>query len=117
MSGVEFAPKVLTPRIQKSAEAPGCHGFNFFKHNGKDYIAYASYNKQTLYIIEGAADAQGVKAAMDAQKVVFEAKIAAEGNTCSAGNSGADCAVVQKDGKTYVAGHVQNVGIVVYELK
>ena len=95
----------------------GCHGFNFFKHNGKDYIAYASYNKQTLYIIEGAADAQGVKAAMDAQKVVFEAKIAAEGNTCSAGNSGADCAVVQKDGKTYVAGHVQNVGVVVYELK
>ena len=95
----------------------GCHGFNFFKHNGKDYIAYASYNKQTLYIIEGAANAQGVKAAMDAQKVVFEAKIAAEGNTCGAENSGADCAVVQKDGKTYVAGHVQNVGIVVYELK
>ena len=95
----------------------GCHGFNFFKHNGKDYIAYASYDKQTLYIIEGAADAQGVKAAMDAQKVVFEAKIAAEGNTCIAGNSGADCAVVQKDGKTYVAGHVQNVGVVVYELK
>ncbi len=95
----------------------GCHGFNFFKYNDKNYIAYASFNNQTLYIIEGAADANGVKAALDAQRVVFEVKIAAEGNTCYAGNSGADCAVVQKDGKTYVAGHIQNVGVVVYELK
>ena len=95
----------------------GCHGFNFFKYNNKDYIAYTSFSDKTLYIIEGAADASGVKDALDAKRVAFEAKIAAEGNICTSGNSGADCMVYQKDGKTYVAGHVQNVGVVVYELK
>ena len=95
----------------------GCHGINFFKYNGKDYIAYTSFSQQTLYIIEGAANADGVKAAMDAQKVVFKAKISSDSNACWAGNSGADCMVYTKDGKTYVAGHIQNVGVVVYELK
>ena len=48
--------------------------------------------------------------------MVFEAPIAAEDNTCASGNSAADCCVYQKGGKTYVAGHIQNVGVVVYEL-
>lgn len=94
----------------------GCHGFNFFKHNEQDYIAYTSFKKQTLYIIKGASSADGVKAALEANEVVFEAKIAAEGNECTSGNSAADCSVYQKDGATYVAGHVQNVGVVVYKL-
>lgn len=115
--GVMTAGKPTYQTTDFSNSYTGCHGFNFFKYNGKDYIAYTSFPKQTLYIIEGAADSKGVKAALDAQKIVFEAKIAAEGNTCGSGNSGADCAVVQKNDKTYVAGHVQNVGVVVYELK
>ena len=94
----------------------GCHGFTFFKYNDKDYIAYASFEKKALYVIEGASDANGVKQALDAKRVVFEASIAAEDNACGSGNSGADCAVYQKDGNTYVVGHVQNVGVVVYQL-
>ena len=93
-----------------------CHGFNFFKHNDKDYIAYTSFNAKKLYVIEGASSSDGVKAALEAHKVVFEAPIAAEDNTCASGNSAADCCVYQKNGKTYVAGHIQNVGVVVYEL-
>lgn len=94
----------------------GCHGFNFFKHNGKDYIAYTSQVEKKLYVIEGAASADEVQAALEAKKVVFEVSIAAEDNTCTSGNSAADCSVYQKDGVTYVAGHVQNVGVVVYKL-
>lgn len=93
-----------------------CHGFNFFKHNGKDYIAYTSYKEKKLYIIEGASSADAVKAALEAKRVVFEASIAAEDNACYSGNSAADCSVYQKDGNTYVAGHIQNVGVVVYKL-
>lgn len=94
----------------------GCHGFNFFKHNEKDYIAYTNFPAKKLVIIEGAANADGVQAALEAHKVVFEASIAAEDNACTSGNSAADCSVYQKDGNTYVAGHVQNVGVVVYKL-
>lgn len=94
----------------------GCHGFNFFKHNEKDYIAYTNFPAKKLVIIEGAANADGVQAALEAHNVVFEASIAAEDNACSSGNSAADCSVYQKDGNTYVAGHIQNVGVVVYKL-
>lgn len=94
----------------------GCHGFNFFNHNEKDYIAYTSFPEKKLYIIEGAANADGVKAALEAKRVVFEAKIAADDNSCGSGHSAADCSVYQKDGNTYVAGHIQNVGVVVYKL-
>lgn len=94
----------------------GCHGFNFFKHNGKDYIAYTSFPEQKLYVLEGAANADGVKAALETKRVVFSAPIAAEGNACYSGNSAADCSVWQNGTDTYVAGHVQNVGVVVYKL-
>lgn len=95
----------------------GCHGFNFFKVGDRNYIAYTKYSNQTLYIINGAANAAGVKAALEANDVVWSAKIAADGNGCYSGNSGADCAVrTLDDGSVLVAGHVQNVGVVVYKL-
>lgn len=91
------------------------NGFNFFKHKDKDYIAYTSFSDKKLYIIQGASTADGVKAALEAKAVVFSASIAADDNACGSGNSGADCSVYQKDGVTYVAGHIQNVGVVVYK--
>ena len=100
-----------------TADYTGCHGFNFFKYNGKDYIAYVSFADATLYIIEGASDVAGVKAALTAKRVAFEAKIKHINCGTTSGASGADCMVYSKDGKTYIAGHVQNVGVVVYELK
>ena len=95
----------------------GCHGFNFFEFGGKHFIAYTNFVSKQLVIIKGASSAAGVEAALQANEVVWTANIAASDNTCGSGNSGADCAVYQKNGKTYVAGHIQNVGVVVYELK
>ena len=95
----------------------GCHGFNFFKVGDRNYIAYTKYSDQTLYIINGTANAAGVKAALEANDVVWSAKIAADGNGCYSGNSGADCAVrTLDDGSVLVAGHIQNVGVVVFKL-
>lgn len=95
----------------------GCHGVNFFELGGKHYIAYTNFTTKKLVVIKGAASAAEVEAALQSNEVVWSANIAASDNACGSGNSGADCAVYQKNGKTFVAGHVQNVGVVVYELK
>lgn len=95
----------------------GCHGFNFFKVGGQNYIAYTKYSNQTLYVIKGAANAAGVKAALEANQIVWSWKIAADDNGCYSNHSGADCAVsVIDDNNVYVAGNIQNVGVVVYKL-
>lgn len=112
----EGKPVYVAQQWAKDPGLAGCHGFNFFKHDGKDYIAYTNFSKKKLVIIEGAASADGVQAALEAHRVVFEASIAADDNACTSGNSAADCSVYQKDGKTLVAGHIQNVGVVVYQL-
>ena len=102
---------------ENNANFAGCHGFNFFKVGDRNYIAYTKYSDQTLYIINGTANAAGVKAALEANDVVWSAKIAADGNGCYSGNSGADCAVrTLDDGSVLVAGHIQNVGVVVFKL-
>lgn len=113
----EDKPVYVAQEWTKDPSLAGCFGFNFFKHNGSDYIAYTSFTKKTLYIIKGASSADGVKAALEANEVVFSAPIAATDNACGSGNTAADCAVYQDANKTYVAGHIQNVGVVVYELK
>ena len=95
----------------------GCHGFQFFKLGGKDYIAYTNYTTKTLNVIKGTANAAGVKSALEANEVVWSTKIAANNNTQNSGNSGADCAIHVIDANNVlVAGHVQNVGVVVYRL-
>lgn len=113
---ISAMPVFVAQQWSNDPKLAGCHGFNFFKHNEKDYIAYTNFPAKKLVIIEGAANADGVQAALEAHKVVFEASIAAEDNACTSGNSAADCSVYQKDGNTYVAGHIQNVGVVVYKL-
>ena len=117
-SGIVFESKPVYEANEWATEVDykACHGFNFFKHDDKDYIAYTSFTEKKLYVIKGASSSEGVKAALEAREVVFEASIAAEDNACAAGNSAADCSVYQKDGKTFVAGHIQNIGVVVYQL-
>ncbi len=110
-------PTYIEQTWANGANFTGCHGFNFFKVGDRDYIAYTKFSDQTLYIINGAANADGVKAALEANEVVWSAKVAADDNTCDSGNSGADCAVrTLADGSVLIAGHVQNVGVVVYKL-
>ena len=99
------------------AKFQGCHGFNFFKVGGANFIAYTKFSDQTVYVIKGAADAAGVKAALEANDVVWSAKIAANDNGCNPGHSAGDCALsVIDDNNVYVAGNIQNVGVVVYRL-
>jgi len=110
-------PTYIEQSWENNANFAGCHGFNFFKVGDRNYIAYTKYSDQTLYIINGTANAAGVKAALEANDVVWSAKIAADGNGCYSGNSGADCAVrTLDDGSVLVAGHIQNVGLVVFKL-
>lgn len=109
-------PTYMTSEWDKEIDYTGAHGFNFFTHKGENYIAYTSFSEQTLYIIKGASSALEMKSALEAHEVVFEAKVSASDNACTSGNSGSDCMVYTKDGVTYVAGHVQNVGVVVYKL-
>ena len=108
---------VTTWSTEEQQNYKGCHGFNFFKLGGKDYIAYTNFAEKKLYVIKGAASAEGVKAALEANDVVWSTAINASTNGCTSGNSGADCAVrVIDDNNVYVAGQVQNVGVVVYKL-
>ena len=110
-------PTYIEQTWAEGVDYSGCHGFNFFKLGGKDYIAYTNFANKTLYVIKGAASAEGVKAALEAKDVVWSAAINASTNGCGSGNSGADCAVrVIDDNNVYVAGHIQNVGVVVYKL-
>ena len=96
-------------------------GFNFFEHNGKDYIAYvqipADRNNATLNIIEdvyGAADFQGT---LEARTGLFTADLletpAASG---TAGHGVGDCATVLVDGVRYIAIQGQNMGVALYKL-
>lgn len=96
-----------------------CYGFVPFTHNGKGYIAYTRMEtaaKGHLVIIEDATS--DLKAALEAHTVAFETPIYNTEITlsCWSGNTMANCAVAQKDGKTYVMAHQQNVALALYEL-
>ncbi len=113
----ETKPVYVAQSWNKDPNLAGCHGFNFFKVGNRDYIAYTKFSNQTLYVINGASNADGVKDALEANEVVWSTKIAAEGNACTSGNSAADCSIhVIDDNTVLVAGHIQNVGVVVYKL-
>ena len=92
-------------------------GYNFFEHNGKDYIAYVKVNTDraagSLNIIEdvnGAADFQGT---LEAKTGLETFAIPGTGN---AGHGVGDCSVAVTENATYVAAMIQNIGLAVYKL-
>ncbi len=96
-------------------------GYNFFEHNGKNYIAYvqipADRNNAVLNIIEdvnGAADFQGT---LEAKQGLFTADLletAAGAGT--AGHGVGDCATAVVDEVRYIAFQGQNMGVALYRL-
>ena len=92
-------------------------GYNFFSHNGKDYIAYvklaADRASATLNVIEdvnGAADFQGT---LEAKTGIFTAPLDGTGN---AGHGVADCATAVAGDVRYIAIMAQNIGVALYRL-
>ena len=96
-------------------------GYDFFEHNGKNYIAYVQIpkdrNNATLNIIEdvnGAADFQGTLEAK-AGLVTFDLLDAPMANG-TAGHGVGDCATAVVDGVRYIAIQGQNMGVALYRL-
>ena len=94
-------------------------GLTPFTYNEKNFIAYVSINEAggeiaKLVVIEDAEN--DLQTALNDNLVVFEANINSDGNNCGAGNTGMSCNVVTTGGKTYLFGHAQNIGFVVYEI-
>ena len=93
-------------------------GYNFFEHNGKDYVAYVKIatpdrNSATLNIIEdvnGAADFQGT---LEAKTGLVTLPVEGSGN---AGHGVGDCATAVADGVRYIAVQGQNMGVTLYRL-
>jgi len=93
------------------------YGYNFFEHNGKDYIAYVKVagdrNSATLNIIEDINGAADFKATLEAQTGLITVPVNGTGN---AGHGLGDCATVVVDGTRYIAVMAQNIGISLYKL-
>ena len=93
-------------------------GYNFFEHNGKDYVAYVKIatpdrNSATLNIIEdvnGAVDFQGT---LEAKTGLVTLPVEGTGN---AGHGVGDCATAVVDGVRYIAVQGQNMGVTLYRL-
>ena len=92
-------------------------GYNFFEHNGKDYVAYVKVagdrNSATLNIIEDVNGAADFKGTLEAQTGLFTAPVNGTGN---AGHGLGDCATAVVDGTRYIAVMAQNIGISLYKL-
>ena len=96
-------------------------GYDFFEHNGKNYIAYVQIptdrNNAVLNIIEdinGAADFQGTLEAK-AGLVTFDLLNTPMANG-TAGHGVGDCATAVVDGVRYIAIQGQNMGVALYRL-
>ena len=96
-------------------------GYDFFEHNGKNYIAYVQIptdrNNAVLNIIEdinGAADFQGTLEAK-AGLVTFDLLDTPMANG-TAGHGVGDCATAVVDGVRYIAIQGQNMGVTLYRL-
>lgn len=93
------------------------YGYNFFEHNGKDYVAYVKVagdrNSATLNIIEDVNGAADFKGTLEAQTGLFTAPVNGSGN---AGHGLGDCATAVVDGTRYIAVMAQNIGISLYKL-
>ena len=93
------------------------YGYNFFEHNGKDYIAYVKVagdrNSTALNVIEDINGAADFKGTLEAQTGLFTAPVNGTGN---AGHGIGDCATAVVDGVRYIAVMGQNIGISLYKL-
>ena len=99
------------------------YGYNFFEFDGKNLIAYtkieeANGSKARLVIIEDNAD--GLKAALDANVVVFEAPLQSDSFDVApesiTANSIGNCNVTKIGDVIYVAAHAQGLGCSVFTL-
>ena len=92
-------------------------GYNFFEHNGKDYIAYVKVAgdraSAALNIIEDVNGAADFKGTLEAQAGLFTAPVNGSGN---AGHGLGDCATAVVNGVRYIAVMGQNIGISLYKL-
>ena len=96
----------------------GCfYGYNFFEHNGVNYIAYVKVagdrNSAALNVIEDVNGAADFKGTLEAQKDLFTAPVNGTGN---AGHGLGDCATAVVDGVRYIAVMGQNIGISLYKV-
>ena len=96
-------------------------GYQFFEHNGTDYIAYVKIptdrNNAILNIIEdvnGAADFQGTLESKSGL-VTFNL-LDAPASAGTAGHGVGDCATAVVDGVRYIAVMGQNMGVALYKL-
>lgn len=93
------------------------YGYNFFEHNGKDYIAYVKVagdrKSAALNVIEDINGAADFKGTLEAQTGLFTAPVNGTGN---AGHGIGDCATAVVDGVRYIAVMGQNIGISLYKL-
>ena len=93
------------------------YGYNFFEHNGKEYIAYVKVAgdraSAALHVIEDVNGAADFKGTLEAQTGLFTAPVNGTGN---AGHGLGDCATVVIDGTRYIAVMAQNIGISLYKL-
>lgn len=92
-------------------------GYNFFEHNGKDYIAYVKVAgdraSASLNIIEDVNGAADLKGTLEAQAGLYTAPVNGTGN---AGHGLGDCATAVVDGVRYIAVMGQNIGISLFKL-
>ena len=93
------------------------YGYNFFEHNGVNYIAYVKVagdrNSAALNVIEDVNGAADFKGTLEAQKDLFTAPVNGTGN---AGHGLGDCATAVVDGVRYIAVMGQNIGISLYKV-
>ena len=92
-------------------------GYNFFEHNGKDYVAYvkiaADRNSATLNVIEDVNGAADFKGTLEAKTGLVTLPVEGTGN---AGHGVGDCATAVVDGVRYIAVQGQNMGVTLYRL-
>ena len=91
-------------------------GYNFFEHNGKDYIAYVKVagdrKSAALNVIEDINGAADFKGTLEAKKGLLTAPVNGTGN---ASHGLGDCATVVIDGVRYFAVMGQDIGITLYK--
>ena len=92
-------------------------GYNFFEHNGKDYVAYvkiaADRNSATLNVIEDVNGAADFKGTLEAKTGLVTLPVEGTGNS---GHGVGDCATAVVDGVRYIAVQGQNMGVTLYRL-
>ena len=95
-------------------------GFNFFEHNGKDYIAYIQVingrTNATLNIIEDTYGAEDFKATLEAKTNLFSVKLLEKDGAEAANGHGACAYAEAADGTKYIAVMLNNNVLQLFKL-